>query len=195
MRQPNSDDPFAHLKQRASERADRTVERLRAGIVALQASGRKITAESIKEVTRDLEPGFAGLSFQVIRRNQRAYALYREAADAFSTLATTDNRQKKRRRRRSIAGRTRPSAYNPLQRLDKRDLVQRIRTLETELQTERQMRCALACDQQALRARLLRLEHKSCFCTLSEMGRSHEIPADIRDRRWRIARRRRQRAS
>ncbi len=42
------EDPFAHLKQRASERADRTVERLRAGIAALQASGQKITAESLK---------------------------------------------------------------------------------------------------------------------------------------------------
>src|SRR5688500_7244717 len=73
-------DPFAHLKRRASERADRTVERLRAGIAALQATGQKITAESLKQITRELEPGFAGLSFQVIRRNPRAYALYREAA-------------------------------------------------------------------------------------------------------------------
>ena len=30
MSEPSIDDPFAHLKQRASERADRTVERLRA---------------------------------------------------------------------------------------------------------------------------------------------------------------------
>ena len=30
--------------------------------------------------TRELEPGFAGLSFQMIRRNPRAYALYRDAA-------------------------------------------------------------------------------------------------------------------
>ena len=36
----------------------------------------KITAESLKQVTRELEPGFAGVSFQVIRRNPRAYALY-----------------------------------------------------------------------------------------------------------------------
>ena len=63
-------DPFAHLKLRANERANRTVERLRAGIAALQATGRKITAESHKQVTHDLEPGFAGLSFQVIRRNR-----------------------------------------------------------------------------------------------------------------------------
>src|SRR6266571_2118211 len=58
-------DPFAHLTQRAAARADRTVERLRAGIAALQATDQKITAESLKHVTRDLEPGFAGLSFQV----------------------------------------------------------------------------------------------------------------------------------
>jgi hypothetical protein len=78
-------DPFAHLKQRASARAERTVERLRAGITALQARGQKITAETLKQITCELEPGFAGLSFQVIRRNPRAYALYREAADAFTT--------------------------------------------------------------------------------------------------------------
>jgi hypothetical protein len=36
--------------------------------------------------------------------------------------------------------------------------VRRIRTLEEELETERQRRAALAYDQQALRARLLRLE-------------------------------------
>jgi hypothetical protein len=38
------------------------------------------------------------------------------------------------------------------------DDVRRIRALEAELQTERQMRGVLAYDQQALRARLLRLE-------------------------------------
>src|SRR5438874_218183 len=62
-------DPFAHLKRRASERADRTVERIRAGIAALRAARMKITAESLKHATREMEPGFAGLSFQVIRRN------------------------------------------------------------------------------------------------------------------------------
>ena len=85
MMNPEVSDPFADLKRRATERADRTVERLRAGIAALQANGQKITAESIKQITRDLEPGFAGLSFKVVRRNASAYALYRDAADAFST--------------------------------------------------------------------------------------------------------------
>src|SRR5260370_41078518 len=70
-------DPFAHLKQRASERADRTVERLRLGIAALQATDQKITAGSLKQITRELESGFAGLSFQAMRRNPRADALDR----------------------------------------------------------------------------------------------------------------------
>src|SRR5258707_4328988 len=130
-----AEDPFAHLKRRATERADRSVERLRAGIAALQARGKKITAESLKQVTRDLEPGFAGLSFQVIRRNQRAYALYREAPDAFSTSPPADlQRQKRRRCARAGARRTPHSSYDPLQRLDKRDLVRRVRVLEGELQ-------------------------------------------------------------
>jgi hypothetical protein len=154
-----ADDPFAHLKQRAAERADRTVERLRAGIAALRAADQKITAESLKQVTRELEPGFAGLSFQVIRRNPRAYALYRDAASAFTPPATPDDRQGgKRRRARRGASRTPRSSYDPLQGLDKRDLVGRIRTLEQDLATERQQRGALAYDQQTLLARIVRLE-------------------------------------
>jgi hypothetical protein len=101
MNDPELADLFAHLKQRASERADRTVERIRAGVAALQATGSKMTAESSKPVTRDLEPGFSGLSFQVIRRNARAYALYREAADAFSAEPTSDRKPRRRRRRRA----------------------------------------------------------------------------------------------
>jgi hypothetical protein len=67
MNDSETRDPFAPLRQRASERADRTVERIRASVALLQATGRKITAESLKQITRELEPGFAGLSFQVIR--------------------------------------------------------------------------------------------------------------------------------
>jgi hypothetical protein len=128
------EDPFAHLKRQATERSDRTVERTRAGIAALRAGGQKITAESLKQATRELEPGFAGLSFQVIRRNPRAYALYREAADAFTVQATADKQPRARRRRRRVrgtAGRTPRSSYDPLQRFDKKELVQRIRALET----------------------------------------------------------------
>jgi len=159
MNEHNGADPFAHLKQRASERADRTVKRLRAGIEALNSTGHKITAESIREITRDLEPGFAGLSFQVIRRNARAYALYREAADAFSAESMQTTKQRRRRRRRSRTPGLEPhSSYDPLQRLEKRELVGRIRGLERELDTERRLRGALAYDQQALRAKLLRLE-------------------------------------
>ena len=160
MNEPEvAQDPFAHLKQRAAERADRTVERLRAGIAALRAAEHKITAESLKQITRELEPGFAGLSFQVIRRNPRAYELYRAAATAFSAPATPDDRPRgKRRRARRGARRTPRSAYDPLQALGKRDLVGRIRTLEQDLATERQQRGALAYDQQTLLARIVRLE-------------------------------------
>jgi hypothetical protein len=78
------------MRRQAAERSDRTVERTSAGIAALRAGGQKITAESLKQATRELEPGFAGLSFQVIRRNPRAYALYRDAADAFTVQAVAD---------------------------------------------------------------------------------------------------------
>jgi hypothetical protein len=159
MNEPDEADPFAHLKQRASERADRTVERISAGIAALQTSRRKITAESIKEITRELEPGFSGLSFQVIRRNARAYAIYRAAADAFSGELTSAKQQRRRRRQRARSPDRQPrSPYDPLQGLDKRNLVKRIRALERELDEERRMRAALAYDKQAVHAKLLRLE-------------------------------------
>jgi hypothetical protein len=107
-----------------------------------------------------LEPGFAGLSFQVIRRNKRAYALYRDAADAFSDQAVADKQPRARRRRRirGGGGRTPRSSYDPLQRFDKKELVQRIRSVEVELDAERQKRSALAYDQQALLAKMIRLE-------------------------------------
>ncbi len=160
MNEPEvAEDPFAHLKQRAAERSDRTVERMRAGIAALRAADQKITAESLKQVTRELEPGFAGLSFQVIRRNPRAYELYREAASAFRAPATPDDQRRgKPRRARRGARRTPRSSYDQLQRLDKRDLVGRIRTLEKELANERQQRGALAYDQQTLLTKIVRLE-------------------------------------
>jgi hypothetical protein len=71
MSDPEGVDPFAHLKQQAAERSERTVERTSAGIAALRKSAQKITAESLKQATRELEPGFAGLSFQVILRTAK----------------------------------------------------------------------------------------------------------------------------
>ncbi len=160
MSDPEGTDPFARLRRQAAERSDRTVERTRAGIAALRARGQKITAESLKQATRELEPGFAGLSFQVIRRNPRAYGLYREVADAFSVRVADDQqpRVRRRRRRRGTGGRTPRSSYDPLQRLDKKELVQRIRSVEAELDAERQSRRALAYDQQTLLAKMIRLE-------------------------------------
>ena len=104
-----------------------------------------------------MEPGFAGLSFQVIRRNPRAYELYREAADAFSVQAVADEQPRPRRRRR-VRGRTPRSRYDPLQRFDKKELIRRIRSVEMDLDVERQKRSALAYDQQALLAKMIRLE-------------------------------------
>jgi len=157
MSNPDGVDPFAHLKRQATERSDRTVERIRVGIAALRAVGQKITAESLKQATRELEAGFAGLSFQVIRRNPRAYALYREAADAFAVPVAGDGQPRPRRRRR-VRRRTPRASYDPLQRFDKKELIQRIRSLEMDLEVERQRRAALAYDKQALLAKMIRLE-------------------------------------
>jgi Creatinine amidohydrolase len=94
------------------------LERIRRGIATLQASGRKVTAESLKQVTHDLEPGFAGLSFQVISRNPRAYALYREAADAFNPEPTADKQPTQQTSSADSGVGPRASrAIQPLQRL------------------------------------------------------------------------------
>jgi len=108
----------------------------------------------------------------VIRRNARAYALYREAADAFSEQVVVDNKTRARRRRRvrGADGRARRSSYDPLQRFDKKELVQRIRSVEVELENERQKRSALAYDQQALLAKMIRLETE---IILLQAERSH----------------------
>ena len=69
-----------------------------------------------------------------------------------------DDAVRRRRRHRGAGGRTPRSSYDPLQRLDKKELVQRIRSVEAELDVERESRSALAYDQQALLAKMIRLE-------------------------------------
>src|SRR5262249_54939234 len=50
---PPSDDPFAHLKERAQERAQPTVERTRSAILMLQAREKKVSADSLKQASRE----------------------------------------------------------------------------------------------------------------------------------------------
>ena len=170
-----SDDRLAPLRQRAQERAQRTVERTRAAIEALQAQGAKVTAEAIKQASRDLEPGFVGLSFQVIRRNPTAYALYRETAEAFLAPAREKAPSlKERRRSRSRAGRRVPrAAYDRLESRPKKELVRRVRSLEHELEAERQRHAGLAYDKQILLARLLRLETENVLLRAEQRQPDH----------------------
>src|ERR1700674_3922375 len=75
-------------------------------------------------------------------------------------LRTEQPRAKRRRRRRvrGAAGQTSRSSYDPLQRFDKKELVQRVRSVEIDLEAERQRRSALAYDQQTLLGKMIRLE-------------------------------------
>ncbi len=92
-------------------------------------------------------------------RARESIGLYRDAANAFIEQATADDKLRPSRRRGARRTRRVPrSSYDPLQRFDKRDLVRRIRALEQELEAEQQRRGSLAYDQQALRAKILRLE-------------------------------------
>jgi hypothetical protein len=171
----SSDDPFAHLKQRAQERAQRTVERTRNTILRLQARSEKVTADSLKQASRELEPGFAGLSFQVIRRNAAAYALYREVADAFAVPARekTASRRKRRRAGTRADERVPRAAYDPLESRSKKELVRRVRSLERELEAECQRHAALAYDKQALLARLLRTETDNVLLRAGQIHTDH----------------------
>jgi hypothetical protein len=125
----------------------------------LQERAEKITADSLKQASRELEPGFGGLSFPVIRRNPAAYALYSEAADAFGGDARLKTTLKKKRRRATSRGGRKPSAtYDALESRSKKELVRRVRSLEVALEAERQLRAGLAYDKQVFLARLLRTE-------------------------------------
>jgi len=88
------------------------------------------------------------------------------------SFAARESRLSAAHDRRMRANRYRPprASYDPLQRLEKRDLVQRIRTLEQELEAERLRRGGLAYDQQAMRAKMFRLETE---IILLQAARSH----------------------
>src|SRR5687767_13413390 len=58
------------------------------------------------------------------------------------TRRLRENNETKRRRRTRASAQEPRSSYDPLQRLDKRELVRRIRTLERELDAERRQRGA-----------------------------------------------------
>ena len=153
-------DPFAHLKQRAAERSDRTVERLRAGIAALRAADQKITAESLKQVTRELEPGFAGPQLPGDPPEPTRLRTLPRSRRRLQRTADTDRTATREATAAALEAPslTPRSSYDPLQRLDKRDLVQRIRNLERELDIDRRLRGALAYDQQVALSKILRLE-------------------------------------
>lgn len=187
MSEPSTDEPFAHLKRRASERADRTLERLRAGIEGLHVIGRKITAESIKDITRDLEPGSAGLSFQVIAGTNALTLCTAKPPTRFRhrLTATTGTRDdsavapvlvgRSLRRMTPCSDWISATSYDGFERW-RLSCKRSVRCGARSLTTSR--RCAPGC---------FAWKQKSCFYTLSEMERSHEVPADIRDRRRRIA--------
>ena len=108
-----------------------------------------------------MEPGFAGLSFQVIRRNPRAYALYREAADAFTAPAVADEQPRAKRRGDGVlqalaAERlARPTTHSSAS-TKKSSSADSFSGDGTGRRAPK--RSALAYDQQALLAKMIRLE-------------------------------------
>lgn len=132
--EPNPERRLAGLRSYAAARRQATVQRLHAGIDALAAQGRPITARTIWEQT--------GLAYNSYARNIEAYALYRQAS---SHLAA--------RRRRRVPQASLPGQRDPWLAWSKTKLVARLRALLAEneqLRTERSSHAAM-CQQQHCR--------------------------------------------
>jgi hypothetical protein len=84
---------------------------------------------------------------------------YRDAADAFSAKSTSETKECKRGRRRAEDRAKNPARHmTPYSGSTNGILCSAFEQMEGELDAEQRRRGALAYDQQALRARILRLE-------------------------------------
>ena len=94
------------LREHALKMARRTVERLEAGIAQLHVASVAVTAKSIEAQT--------GLTFQTIRRNQEAYALYRDRAAAFRRPPPAARAGRRGKARRTTSSPSTPDTRDPL---------------------------------------------------------------------------------
>jgi len=113
-------DAYPHLRAAATARSNATVERLRVGITILEQSGVSVSGPLIYKVT--------GLAFKTIRRNPRAYNLYREHAAYF------EPQPKRTGGRRGKLHRPMQPQRDQLLNYSKATLVKRLRAAVTNLE-------------------------------------------------------------
>ncbi|MBV9358243.1 MAG: hypothetical protein JO023_22245 [Chloroflexi bacterium] len=114
-------DQHDRLRTVARERANRTVARLQAGILAIEERREPVTARTIERET--------ALTFKTIQRNAAAYELYKAAAEAFRV-----GPKHHAGRRRGRANALRPPIRDSLMAYKKPQLAARLRTALTQIE-------------------------------------------------------------
>jgi hypothetical protein len=136
-------------RRNAKLQANRTVERLMAGIASLTRAGTAISAKTIERET--------GLSYRTITRNTEAYALFCKHATHFLPKPVPDATKQSRRARRKPAA-PKAARWDPLLGRTKRQLAARIRADEQCTAELEQALTAKSLQQQELLRQSLALE-------------------------------------
>jgi hypothetical protein len=140
----------AMARQNARLQAQRTLQRLNRGIVALTKADMPITAKTVEAET--------GLSYRTITRNPEAYVLFCKHAAYFQPKPPTG--RKHPAQTAGIRKRAKPkaAAWDPLLGRPKRQLANRLRVAEQRLGELEQAFVTNAVQQQDLARRNLALE-------------------------------------
>jgi hypothetical protein len=139
MTAPIAEPRLAGLRAHAAAKRQTTVERLRAGIEALQTQGKPVTARTIWEQT--------GLAYNSYARNPEAYTLYRRASTHLAA-------QRRRHPKQPPA----PAERDPWLALPKTKLLARLRAALQEnerLRAERGAQAAACQEEHGVRIMLL----------------------------------------
>lgn len=148
--------PYAHLRAHAAQAKQRTVERLRDAIAAIERRGDPVTTAAIKRE--------GNLDYSAYYRNDKAYALYREHATHFKP-ALGASRKRRHRTTRSIweqpASAGARQIRDPLMAYKRPALVAKVRAAQAERDAARAER-----DEATRQYQNLLREHLQCAQTI-----------------------------
>ena len=158
-------DPYAHLRAHAAAQRQATIDRLAAGIAALEAAGRPVTVFTIREV--------ADLDYSAYYRNPEARALFRQHSSHLR--AAREQRATGPRRRQRQGDQEPPEARpprDPLAAYTKTRLMRMISKLRQALAARE------ALEQQY---RALLQEHMQCALTIARLQEEASTDAAYRE--------------
>lgn len=148
--------PYAHLRAHAAQAKQRTVERLRDAIAAIERRGDPVTTAAIKRE--------GNLDYSAYYRNDEAYALYREHATHFKP-ALGASRKRRQRTTRSIGEQPASAGArqirDPLMAYKRPALVAKVRAAQAERDAARAER-----DEATRQYQNLLREHLQCAQTI-----------------------------